>query len=67
MEDKDGVGRAQVRLETMCGKGHADGESLVPRNIVHNALLDEKLLDPSTRELVVFLRAQQARAAHLGP
>ena len=52
---KTGVGRAQLRLETMRGKGACDGASNVVPSTVHSALINEQLLDPSTRELVIFM------------
>ena len=51
---KTGVFRRQLRLETMRGKGGCDGVSNVLPNLVHNALINEELLDPTTRELVIF-------------
>jgi hypothetical protein len=59
---KTGVFRGQLRLETMRGKGGCDGASNVVPMEVHNGLINEELLDPTTRELIIFL----ARRKH-GP
>lgn len=52
---KTGLFRGQLRLETMRGKGGCDAVSNVLASTVHNALINEELLDPSTRELVHFM------------
>lgn len=52
---KTGVFRGQLRLETMRGKGGCDGISNVVPSTVHNAIKNDELLHPSTRELVIFL------------
>jgi hypothetical protein len=44
---KTGVGCTQLRLETMRSKGGCDGVSNVVPNAVHNALINEELLDLS--------------------
>ena len=55
VEAATGVFRGQLRLETMRGKGGCDGASNLVPSTVHNGLLNEELLDPSTRELVIFM------------
>jgi len=51
----------------MRGKGGADGASNLPRMVVHNALINEELLDPTTRELVVFLAQHKHGPSVAGP
>lgn len=51
---KTGVDRNHLRLETMMGKGPCDGYGNVPPSTVRSAIADGKLIEPGTRELVLF-------------
>ena len=51
----------------MCGKGAADGASNLIPMTTKNALKNEELLDPTTRELVIFNARRRPAPAIPGP
>ena len=51
---KTGVDRNHLRLESMMGKGPCDGYGNLPPTTIRNAIGDGELIDPGTRELVLF-------------
>ena len=55
MESEDWrLPRAAATRDDARGQGGCDGVSNVLPSLVHNALINEELLDPTTRELVIF-------------
>lgn len=56
---KTGVDRNHLRLESMMGKGPCDGYGNLPQSTTREAIKNENLLDPGTRELVLFNAIQK--------
>jgi hypothetical protein len=59
MQVKTGITRGHCQLETMHGKNICDGYSNVPTSSIRLAIAGHHLIDPGTRELVLYLAANK--------